>query len=151
MSCNGRATNATGVCQLPIDTRAARCQSRVHLIFKDGVGKDRRIIVGSAEVGLSIEISCDRLLCEKQRLILDDLAPYSIFFQLFCRKRPSERQCSMEGCSLSASSLTQSSTLPCRSAAASGRSMRIKLEKTERSRDVKKGPHGGRFSIGSAP
>ncbi len=42
------------------------------------------------------------------------------------------------GCSLSASSLTQSvATLLPFGVAASGRSMRIKLEKTERSRGIK--------------
>jgi hypothetical protein len=96
----------------------------------------RIIVEFLTKVGLDIEIKLVKLLQQEQRLILDEFSHVQRCFLLFRHKRPQSVSAQCRDVLFSASSLTQS-LRSCRSAAASGRSMRIKLEKTEQSRDGK--------------
>jgi hypothetical protein len=102
----------------------------------------RIIVEFLTKVGFDIEIKLVKLLQQEQRLVLDEFSHIQRCFLLFRHKKPQSVSAQCRDVLFSASSLTQS-LRSCRSAAASGRNMRIKLEKTERSR---KGKRKGRMA-----
>ncbi|KUG49944.1 hypothetical protein AN633_01130, partial [Klebsiella pneumoniae] len=83
----------------------------------------RIIVEFLTKVGLDIEIKLVKLLQQEQRLILDEFSHVQRCFLLFRHKRPQSVSGQCRDLLFSASSLTQS-LRSCRSAAASGRSMR---------------------------
>ncbi|OCU34950.1 hypothetical protein A6D83_29410 [Klebsiella pneumoniae] len=84
----------------------------------------RIIVEFLTKVGLCIKIKLVKLLQQEQRLILDEFSHVQRCFLLFRHKKPQSVSAQCKTSLFSASSLTQS-LRSCRSAAASGRTMRI--------------------------
>ncbi|KXA83358.1 hypothetical protein ABY52_29285 [Klebsiella pneumoniae] len=85
----------------------------------------RIIVEFLTKVGFDIEIKLVKFLQQEQRLILDEFSHVQRCFLLFRHKRPQSVSAQCRYVLFSASSLTQS-LRSCRSAAASGRSMRTR-------------------------
>ncbi len=140
-------------CFTNVDTLAISYHPVIHPVSRTVYRKKmlRIIVEFLTKVGLSIGRSLPLSFCSsrKQRLISDEFSRPALL-SLFRHKGPQSGGAPRSGCSLPLSRSLSKARSCCSAARAAGACDKARANQNHRA-DAKKRPHGGRFSIGSAP